>query len=226
MKFKSIAMTGMLSLAGLGLVGAGAHAVFTTTTSSAQTINAGTLGLTLSANNATGTGAVGNPLVLPAVANVGSSFVSAPELITITNTGSLAASEINLQVTDSATLANNNVTNSALAGGMYACFYSDGAIVFNGLLSSVEGLGNMAVGGSVPIGRTDTYTVVFYAGSVDTGCGNVGLAAGASSYIYPPVNYPVQTVAGTDDLSTDAVSLGNTAEGGSDTVSVTMTYSA
>jgi len=224
MKFKSIAMTGMMSLAGLGLIGAGAHAAFTTTTTSNQTVTAGTLGLTLSASGATGNGSVGNPLVLPAVGNVGSSFVSTPELITITNTGSLAASEINLQVTDSATLANNNVTNSALANEMYACFYSDGSLVFNGLLSAVEGLGNMAVGGSVPVGGTDTYQVVFYAGSVDTGCGNVGLSP-ASPYIYPPVAFPVQ-VGGIDVLSTDAVALNSDAEGGSDTVSVTMTYSA
>ena len=41
MKFKTIAMTGVMSLAGLGLIGAGAHAVFTTTTASSQTINVG-----------------------------------------------------------------------------------------------------------------------------------------------------------------------------------------
>ena len=32
MKFRTVAMTGVMSLAGLGLVGAGAHAVFTQTT--------------------------------------------------------------------------------------------------------------------------------------------------------------------------------------------------
>ena len=44
MKLRSVAMTGVLSLAGLGLVGAGAHAVFTTSTASNQTVTAGTAG--------------------------------------------------------------------------------------------------------------------------------------------------------------------------------------
>ena len=232
MKLRTVAMTGVMSLAGLGLVGAGAHAAFTTTTTSNQTVSAGTLSLVLSANNATGNGSVGNPLVLPAVGNVGSSFVSTPELITITNTGSLAASEINLQVTDSATLANNNITNSALASEMYLCLYSDSNIVFNGLLSADEALGNMAVGGTVPIGGTDTYTAVFYAGSEPTGCGNVSgyqygtldAAPGSSLTPYPILTGPdAGTPPGTSNL---APALNSNAEGGSDTVSVTVTYSA
>ena len=39
MKLKTVAMTGVLSLAGLGLIGVGAHAAFTTSTTSAQQIN-------------------------------------------------------------------------------------------------------------------------------------------------------------------------------------------
>ena len=41
-------MTGVMSLAGLGLIGAGAHAAFNTTTTSNQTVSAGTLGVVLS----------------------------------------------------------------------------------------------------------------------------------------------------------------------------------
>ena len=43
MKIKSVAMIGVMSLAGLGLIGAGAHAAWTTNTSSAQQVTAGTI---------------------------------------------------------------------------------------------------------------------------------------------------------------------------------------
>ena len=44
MKLRSVALVGMVSLAVLGLIGAGVHAVFTTSTTSGQTITAGTWG--------------------------------------------------------------------------------------------------------------------------------------------------------------------------------------
>jgi len=53
MKLNKIAMTGVMSLAGLGLVGAGAHAVFTQNTTSAQTLTAGTMNVTLSSDGGT-----------------------------------------------------------------------------------------------------------------------------------------------------------------------------
>ena len=42
MKLRSVALVGVVCLAGLGLVGVGAHAAFTTSTTSGQTITAGT----------------------------------------------------------------------------------------------------------------------------------------------------------------------------------------
>jgi hypothetical protein len=44
MKLRSVALIGVVSLAALGLIGAGAHAAFTTSTTSHQTITAGTWG--------------------------------------------------------------------------------------------------------------------------------------------------------------------------------------
>ncbi len=44
MKLRSVALVGVVSLAALGMIGAGAHAVFTTSTTSSQTITAGTWG--------------------------------------------------------------------------------------------------------------------------------------------------------------------------------------
>ena len=224
-------MTGVMSLAGLGLVGAGAHAVFTATTTSAQTISAGTLSVVLSSPGATGNGTA--TISLPSVANAGSTFISPAQLITITNNGSLTATEINLKVTDSPTNSPGLDNGGALATEMYLCLYSDSNILFNGLLSADEALGNMAVGGTVPIGGTDTYTAVFYAGNEPTGCGNVSgyqygtLDAAPGTSLTP---YPVtaaQPHAGTPVGNSNlAPALNSDAEGGSDTVSVTVTYSA
>ena len=228
MKLRTVAMTGVMSLAGLGLVGAGAHAAFTATTTSNQTISAGTLGVVLSSPGATGNGTA--TISLPSVANAGSTFISPAQLITITNNGSLTANEINLKVTD----APGNSAGSALATEMYLCLYSDSNIVFNGLLSADEALGNMAVGGTVlPNGGTDTYIAVFYAGNEPTGCGNVSgyqygtLDAAPGTSLTP---YPVtaaQPHAGTPVGNSNlAPALNSDAEGGTDTVSVTVTYSA
>jgi predicted ribosomally synthesized peptide with SipW-like signal peptide len=213
-----------MSLAGLGLIGAGAHATFTATTTSQQTISAGTIDLTLSAIGATGNGTVGNPLVLPPIGNVGSTFISPAQLITITNSGSLTANEINLQMTDSG--------SSVLSGEMYMCLYSDSTIVFNGTVAADELLGNMAVAGTVPAGGTDTYTAVFYAGNENTGCGNVsGYQYGTADATNGPyTTYPVGASApdtgSPAGYSNLAGTLQNDAEGATDTVSITVTYSA
>jgi hypothetical protein len=226
-------MTGVMSLAGLGLIGAGAHAAFNTTTTSNQTVSAGTLGVVLS--GPTGTTGNGTPVIsLPSVTNVYSTFMSTPELITITNNGSLTASEINLKVTDTPINSSGLNNGGRLASEMYLCLYSDNNIVFNGPLSVDEALGNMAVGGTVlPNGGTDTYIAVFYAGNEPTGCGNVSgyqygtLDAAPGTSLTP---YPVtaaQPHAGTPVGNSNlAPALNSDAEGGSDTVSVTLTYSA
>ena len=222
MKIRTVALTGVLSLAGLGLVGVGAHAVFTTSTASSQTIAAGTLSVVLSSPTAT-SGNNTPTLTLPSVTNVGSSFKSPAQLITIINNGSVNANEINLQVTDSG--------SSALRAEMYMCLYSDSTILFNGTVAADEALGNMAVTGSVPVGGTDSYQAVFYAGDEDTGCGNV------SGYQYGTVDatdgalttWPVGATApdaGTPvGYSNLAGTLNPDAQGGTDTVTITLSYS-
>jgi predicted ribosomally synthesized peptide with SipW-like signal peptide len=228
MKLRTVALTAVMSLAGLSLVGAGAHAVFTQNTTSQQTISAGTLAVVLSSPGATGNG---TPTIsLPSFTDAGSTFISPAQLITITNNGTLTANEINLQVTDTP----GNSAGSALASEMYLCLYSDANIVFNGLLSADEALGNMAVGGTVlPNGGTDTYTAVFYAGDAYTGCGNVSgyqygtldAAPGTSLTPYPVTS--AQPDAGSPvGYSSSAGTLQNDAQGGTDTVSITLTYSA
>jgi predicted ribosomally synthesized peptide with SipW-like signal peptide len=179
MKLKSIAMTGVLSLAGLGLVGAGAHAVFTQNTTSAQTITAGSMNVTLhsdGANVVVSGNNTANLVLAPINAAEGSSFVEAYHVI-MTNNGNIPVNEITYQLTDS---QNGSSASVALQTEMWACLYSgtgnmygnEGEVYFNSPLTTVTGWG---AGASkfltLPVGTTDDYTVVIYAGSTDNGCG-------------------------------------------------------
>jgi predicted ribosomally synthesized peptide with SipW-like signal peptide len=127
MKLRTVAMTGVMSLAALGLVGAGAHAVFTATTTSAQTISAGTLSLVLQATNPGGGDVAGyntNSITFTPQPPVASSFVTAPQLITIYNNGNVTATEISMKLTDPINVA--NLPSAALDSQTWVCMYSDG----------------------------------------------------------------------------------------------------
>jgi hypothetical protein len=95
-------------------------------------------------------------------------------------------------------------TNSAGLdnGGVFAsemgmCFYSDGSAVVNGLLqSTVEASSPYSLGASpLGISGTDSYSADFYAGAITDQCGASTVPA-----------------------------LGPGASGGSDTVSIALTY--
>jgi hypothetical protein len=140
MKLKTVAMTGVLSLAGLGLVGAGAHAVFTNNTSSTQTISAGLPAVYLYAAGAVaapGTTAPGDPctsatlapendctsITLPAVGPEGSTFDTTPlTAINIVNDGNIPVTEAAIQLTDS---SGGTSADNTLASEMDICISSD-----------------------------------------------------------------------------------------------------
>ena len=181
MKFKTIAMTGVMSLAGLGLIGAGAHAAYTATTASSQTITAGTLSVAVSAPGATETTNSGLPctsaangcttITLPSFGPVASTFVTTPIEVTITNTGGIPISEVAVQLSDTN-------TNGTFEGETWACYYapettggSGDVVLANELLTTIEAYGPTAYIGTIPPAGTDTYYVVFYAGDINTGCG-------------------------------------------------------
>jgi hypothetical protein len=163
-------------------------------------------------------------ITLPAVGPEGSTFLSTPILITVYNASSYPVFYTGLQFTDS---SNNGIPGEYLADEMSTCLYSDGFVTYNGTLPAAEALGNMLGGGEIGAGSTDTYTVVFYAGTENTGCGTLsgnmidawatgGIAnVDGGAAIAWPQSSPVS----------NAASLDNNAEGGSDTVSVTWTYS-
>jgi predicted ribosomally synthesized peptide with SipW-like signal peptide len=252
MKLRFTALIGVLSLAGLGLVGAGAHAVFTQNTQSNQTVTAGTLNVTVSATcsstppsgiagsqaGGTACGTYSNndqTVTLPDVSPVGSSFVSPESDVTVTNNSDITAYEMGYQVTDTST--NTAWTAGAgngdvLASDLYVCLTSDGTVMYNGPLQGANsaeagdptdritpGVTNLIANPLAPNGAgTDMYGVVLYAGTEVTGC---GIASGWAHWSTTPPEYSYTNYA----TPSVAPSLGNNAEGGSDTVSVTFTFS-
>jgi len=210
MKLRTIAVIGGLGIAGLGLIGAGASATFTQNTTSSQKITAGTMNVTLSAPDASGNNT--QAITLKDVGPVGSTFET-DTLVTITNNGNIPVSEIDLQLSDS----NNNAT---LQSEAWVCFYSDGELLVNEPLTTVEGYGSAAVGGGIGVGGTDTYTLVVYAGSADNGCG--GAFSGFSGGAYTND----ETYSGTPAFGTNpsSSSLTNPAEGGTLIPTLTVTY--
>jgi predicted ribosomally synthesized peptide with SipW-like signal peptide len=170
MKFKTIAMTGVMSLAGLGLIGAGAHAVFSQNTSSAQTITAGTMNVTVAS---TAAGTVGNgtqSITLPPTTAFESSSFMESYTVNITNNSNIPVNEIAYTLTDPTALA--NPANLAFDGEAWVCLYSDGYIYFNEPLGVVDAYGETAEIDGLAPHDTDSYTLVTYAGPTEnTGCG-------------------------------------------------------
>jgi predicted ribosomally synthesized peptide with SipW-like signal peptide len=226
MKLRTVALTGVMSLAGLGLVGAGAHAVFTATTTSAQTITAGTLSLVLQATNPDGSEVTGyntNSITFAPQAPVASSFVTAPQLITIYNNGNVTATEISMKLTDPYNVA--NAASAALDSQTWVCMYSDGELAFNEPMTTVEGYGSVVIGAqTIAPQATDSYTVVFYAGSADSGCGPTFTGISGDTYTNFEAYTPPNPALGTnpDPL---ALPLTSAAEGGTITPTFTVSYS-
>jgi predicted ribosomally synthesized peptide with SipW-like signal peptide len=210
LKFKNMAMIGAMSIAGVGLVGVGAHATFTDAVSSQQQVTAGTLNLELSAPGASGNGTVGNPLVLPNCGPVNSTFDCGPVTVTITNYGNVSPTMFMSYAFAGA--GGSSSADTALASETYLCMTSDGNVVENSLLSSLSLLGPTPYTVPAANGGTDSYTVEYYAGPTqDTLCGTHGnLSYGMPS---SPTPNPA------------ALSLNNDAEGGVITPTITYTMS-
>jgi hypothetical protein len=116
----------------------------------------------------------GKTLTFPDADPVGSSFASAAHDITITNVGTVAASEVLLGASHTTP---GGARDQALLNEMYVCVYSPpstnggpGGVVFNGPFTALES-GGQQIAGHVPPGETDAYTAEFYAGNVTTSCG-------------------------------------------------------
>ena len=228
MKIKTVAMAGVLSLAGLGLIGAGAHAQFDTATNSSQQITTGApdvvlsgscYGVTcvqdanysLSPDGLTLTFAPGGPY--------GSSFTTGDEMVTATNEGSLNLTEEDLTLS-------STYPGSALYDEASICIGSTGLgtggsffELYNGPISAAGGLG---LTGSYTWGQNGD--VLTAAGSTPNGAVYPAVAKGPTdNYIVNVYAGPGQeTACGTSGPSTPT--LQNDAENESIAISVQMTF--
>lgn len=198
MKLNRIAVGGVAGIMGLGLIGVGAHAAFTTTTQSHQQVSTGTVDVVLtSAGASTNTT---HTIRLTASATHGSSFTTGTTTITIKNIGSLKAFF---------THGNTSVSpaNSGLATHAYICVVGTSTpsheVLYNGPL--VPGM-NEALAGTVAPGGARHDIVNVYAGTEHTACGTAGVGSpeAPGTSVSPPLN--------------------NTAEGQTITVTYKLTY--
>ena len=212
-----MAMVGAMSAAGLGLVGVGSHAIFTTASVNSQTITAGTLAVSLSAPNdplCTSYTDGCQSVTLNPLGPVGSSFTTGDQAMTATSTGSLPAYETSFKLTAS---PSSQIVNEAsvciVRQASSGPWSSHPWVYYNGPVSQISGLLVPIAGWPALVtgGATDTYTINVYAGAVSTACG-------AATYSSAP-----QWTAATTGLST-APTLNSDSEGQSMTVSVAMTY--
>jgi hypothetical protein len=183
MKIRTVAMTGVLSLAGLGLVGAGAHAVFTTTTTSSQTISAGTPSVDLYATGAvsaiTGQPCANladatypayqcNEITLPAAGPFGSSFTTGDQPVTVVNSGNISITGMSIGLAATAGYGNN------LYNEVSICEFTPGTVIYWGTLNTM-GSSYTLPGSPIAPNGTTTYDVDLFAGSGQvTGCGTSG----------------------------------------------------
>lgn len=227
MKLNNILLAGAASvgMAGLSLIGVGAHAAFTTSTSSHQKITAGTpvVYLTAPGTSCTSVANKCTSLTLPDVGPVGSTFDSSPTQVTIHNAGNIPVTEGSVQF--SATT--NGASGNYLEQQTYVCLASDpgsggtGAggetVVANGRLATGLALSPSVtlVGPTVAPGGTDEYNVDFYAGENSATCGTT----------WSDGPHTASSWSGGHPWATPA-SLDNNAEGGTVAVTVSFNYTA
>ena len=182
MKLRNVTFAGMASVAGLGLIGVGAHAAFTSSTSTQQSITAGTPAVYLSSPDSPGCTSATDEctsLPLPAIGPIGSAFDTTPSQITITNAGNIPVTEASIQLS----AVTNGTAGNYLRDESYVCMASDpgsggsGAngetVTANGPLDTGLNLSPSVTlhGPTLAPGATDEYNVEFYAGQNSTTCG-------------------------------------------------------
>ena len=184
MKLRTVVLVGVMCIAGLSLIGSGAHAGFTVQTTSRQTITIGTPGTpkVVQSSPAASSGNGTKALTLTTITPTGPSFTTGDEVVTITNNGTFAASNI------TETLVSTQ-PGSALASQLSICEVGSGDVIFNGPLS--EALDTQAIVGVLAVGGSYSYTLNIYAGDETTACGavtSVGAPAVSGTSTAPALN--------------------------------------
>ncbi len=182
MKFlslKHLAMTGALSVAGLGLIGVGAHAVFTTSSTSQQQITAGAPSVVLTATGPC-SAAVAGTLNLPATGPTNSTFTSGDQTVYVCNNGNIPVTGVSATFGEGGSYSGSGA-DYWLEHEAYLCVVnSANVVVYNGLLDGAASA--IAVTGTILPGNYSQYTVNVFAGSTaTTACGSVGNGGAASS---------------------------------------------
>lgn len=239
MKFlslKNLAMTGALSVAGFGLVGVGAHAVFTTSSVSAQSITAGTPSILLwsadASNGCTSLAiAQGNPqtcnntIPLNAVGPVGSTFETPASKVYMYNNGNIPVTETSIQI---GVAHSNLAADIALYNEVNVCLHSwdsgapgPGWVEATGPLTTAVALTPTVVENPIIIapGQQLWYSMDFYAGQ-DSACSPNG--HDYSDGTHTNAAWATQIGHG----YTTPPSLTNAAEGGTLATTFTYNYSA
>ncbi len=209
MNLRMIGMLAAIGVAAIALVGAGAHAAFTTQTSTVQSVSTGTLSVVIDPSSSS-PGVLSNnnqTITFAALTNQGSSFTTGDEVTTMLNNGTLPANEITVTTAASG--------SSALANDLYFCEVSSGTVIYNGPVSLA--LGTLPIAGTISVGGTDNDTINLYAGSETTACGDVFTAG-------PLQNGSPGATATTG--TSPAPSLTNADEGATLSLSLTVGYSA
>lgn len=201
MKLSRIAVGGATGIMGLGLLGVGAHATFTTNTTGKQSVSAGYLSVVLSATGASGNGT--KAISLAASPNNGSTFTTGTTKVSYVNNGTVPATAITS--TPGETYTASNAADTAMAHEVYLCIVSTTQVSYNGKLATAPA---QEIAGTLKPTQGTSYIMNVYAGKVHTACGT------ATTYTY------VTPAGGTST----SPSLTTTAQGGSVTVSETLTF--
>ncbi len=210
MKLNRIAIGGVAGIMGLGLIGVGAHAAFSTTVQSHQHVSTGHLLVQLTGSPDVASGQGTRTLHFTASANNGTTFTTGTLTVKISNVGTLPAT-----ITGGTLKA--TPTNTGLATHAYVCVASATSgtvnkykVIYNGLLSGV----NIPASGTL----MSTHTAGFVATATNTYV-VINVYAGADQHTACGSVAPGLTITKTGGTST-APSLTNTAQG--DTITVTM----
>jgi hypothetical protein len=192
MKFRTVLLVAAMSITGLSLIGVGAHATFTASTSGGQGVTAGIVSDPLSGTCVSSTNCPvgtnsnlyslssdGETLTFTPDTPSGLSFTTGDEEVTATNTG-------NIPLTDPTWTLSANSGNQ-LVGEAYVCATSTGIgtgdtnfLLYNGPLSGFTGtsyaldgdvLSTSGTPATATSGPTDNFVVDVYAGSEQTLCG-------------------------------------------------------
>lgn len=149
MKLARVAMASAAGIMGLGLLGVGAHAAFTTTASVTQKFVTGTPGLVIAPY---GTTTYAQHLSLPVAGPYGSTFLYS-KAVTLKNSGNISETVTKFN----GTLATGATLNAA---NLHACILHGTTVLQTGSIT-----GTFTV--NIPLAKTATYsfTINIYAGN-------------------------------------------------------------